>query len=80
MPDFGISRQSALDLANALTPRERQVAELIAMGEPRREIARRLGMSARTFDHHLAQVREKLGVTLNGIGRVWFAAVCQEDC
>ena len=80
MPGFGISPQSALDLVNALTPRERQVAELIAMGEPRREIAKRLGMSARTLDHHLAKVREKLGVTVNGIGRIWFAALCQEDC
>ena len=74
MPDFGISRLSALELVNALTPRERQVAELIAMGEPRRMIAKRLRISMRTLDLHLGKVREKLGVTLNGVGRVWFAA------
>ena len=80
MPHFGISRQSAVTLVNALTPRERQVAEMIAMGEPRREIAKRLGMSGRTLDHHLDKVREKLGVTVNGIGRIWFAALFGQDC
>ena len=35
MPDFGMPRLSALAFVNALTRRERRVAEMIAMGETR---------------------------------------------
>lgn len=73
--DFGISSAVAQDLVATLTRREAQVAEGMAMGEERRAIAQRLGISIRTFDIFLGNVREKLGVTSHGIARVLFAAM-----
>ena len=43
-----------------LTPREREVFELVAAGEPNKIIARRLGISFRTVELHRAHVTEKL--------------------
>ncbi len=46
-----------------LTPRERQVAELAAVGVRSREIADRLFLSTRTVENHLQRVYTKLGVS-----------------
>jgi two-component system response regulator FixJ len=46
----------------ALTPRERQVLDLLAAGSSTKEIARALGTSPRTIDVHRARVLHKLGV------------------
>lgn len=46
----------------ALTPSERQVAELVAGGLTNREVAARLFTSVRTVEGHLAAVYRKLGV------------------
>ncbi|MCR6482128.1 helix-turn-helix transcriptional regulator [Amycolatopsis sp. OK19-0408] len=48
--------------ADVLTTREREVAELVARAATDREIARRLGISARTVQKHLQQSYRKLGV------------------
>ncbi|MFI9105402.1 AAA family ATPase [Streptomyces fildesensis] len=45
-----------------LSPRERQVAELLATGAGNREIAQALFLSPRTVEHHVAKVLHKLGV------------------
>jgi DNA-binding CsgD family transcriptional regulator len=45
-----------------LTPRERQVASLLAEGKPQREIARQLVISRHTAYVHVRNVRAKLGV------------------
>jgi DNA-binding CsgD family transcriptional regulator len=45
-----------------LTSRERQVAELAAVGHRSREIADRLYLSPRTVENHLQRVYSKLGV------------------
>jgi two-component system response regulator FixJ len=46
--------------AALLTPRERQVFELVAAGEPNKVIAGRLGISFRTVELHRAHIIEKL--------------------
>jgi DNA-binding CsgD family transcriptional regulator len=46
--------------AGLLTPREREVFELIATGEPNKVIARHLGISFRTVELHRARLIEKL--------------------
>jgi DNA-binding CsgD family transcriptional regulator len=45
-----------------LSPRERQIAELAAMGLTSPQIAELLTVSRRTVDNHLQSVYTKLGV------------------
>lgn len=47
---------------SGLTPREREVLELLAIGEPNKVIARRLGISAKTVGNHVEHIYAKLGV------------------
>jgi FixJ family two-component response regulator len=46
----------------ALTPREREVFELVVRGDPNKQIARALGCSARTIKAHRHRVMEKMQV------------------
>lgn len=46
---------------STLTPREREVAALVADGLTNRQIAKRLFISERTAEHHVEQIRSKLG-------------------
>lgn len=46
-----------------LTPAERNVARLVAMGLSYKEVARRLDRSLATIDHQLRSIRAKLGVS-----------------
>ena len=45
-----------------LTPRQREVLQLIAEGESTRQIAERLQLSVKTVETHRAQLMERLGV------------------
>jgi FixJ family two-component response regulator len=47
----------------ALTPRERQVLDLVTQGKPNKVIAGDLGASQRTIEIHRARVMEKMGAT-----------------
>jgi DNA-binding NarL/FixJ family response regulator len=49
--------------AEALTPRELQVLQLVAQGLPNKGIARRLGISENTAKFHVASVCGKLGAS-----------------
>jgi two-component system, NarL family, response regulator LiaR len=49
--------------ADRLTPREREVLELLARGAPNKRIARELGISEKTVKTHVGHVLAKLGVT-----------------
>jgi DNA-binding CsgD family transcriptional regulator len=44
-----------------LTEREREVAELLILGMPYRDIGTQLFISAKTVEHHVARIRRRLG-------------------
>ncbi len=44
-----------------LSDREREVAELLLLGMPYRDIGARLFISAKTVEHHVARIRRRLG-------------------
>lgn len=46
---------------SALSDRERQVAELLLLGMPYRDIGDQLFISAKTVEHHVARIRRRLG-------------------
>lgn len=49
--------------APALTPREREILDLLGTGHSNRQIARRLGVAERTVKNHLSSLFVKLGAT-----------------
>lgn len=51
---------ATLTISTTLTPRERQVATLLAYGHTNCEIAERLGISIRTAEMHRANAMRKL--------------------
>ena len=55
-------RNGKLAATEELTPREREVAQLIAEGHSTKEIAGMLGVSAKTIDKHRTRMMEKLRV------------------
>jgi len=56
----GIRRQEILARFEHLSPRERQVMELVTAGAPNKQIARELGISERTVEVHRSKVMKKL--------------------
>ena len=46
---FGMDPAKAQALVESLTPREKQVAEMIAMGVPQKDIAKKLGIGYQTL-------------------------------
>ncbi|GAA4988086.1 LuxR C-terminal-related transcriptional regulator [Pseudonocardia tropica] len=58
-----------------VTPREREVAGLIAAGLTNRQIGHRLGISERTAERHAENLRAKLGVGTRAQIAAWAAAV-----
>ena len=60
-----LARSVAEDAAapqSPLTPRQREVATLVAEGATNRQIARTLGIADKTVEVHLAQIMHRLGV------------------
>lgn len=57
-----VSRRTRPAVIEPLTPREKEVLQLAAMGLTNRAIGQRLGISDRTVQGHLANIYEKLQV------------------
>lgn len=49
--------------AYGLTPRERQVLDMVVAGHPNKEIARACAVSEQTIKHHLTRVFDKVGAS-----------------
>ena len=59
----------------SLTPRERQVAELLAAGSPNRAIAGRLGITEGTVKDHVHRVLHKTGLaSRTAVAAAWRGA------
>jgi DNA-binding CsgD family transcriptional regulator len=56
-------RRTAGDPIGALSPRELEVAELVAQGRTNRQVAETLHLSEKTVENHLSRIFSKLGVS-----------------
>ncbi|MFD1536702.1 helix-turn-helix transcriptional regulator, partial [Nonomuraea guangzhouensis] len=61
-PHGGRKSRAGRKANGVLSPRESEVARLVALGQTNREIAVVLFLSRRTVDTHVARVLQKLGV------------------
>jgi DNA-binding NarL/FixJ family response regulator len=57
--------EQAGDSLASITPRQREVLQLLAEGRSAKEIASRLSISARTVEFHKYQMMETLGLHTN---------------
>jgi DNA-binding CsgD family transcriptional regulator len=75
MQPFAARAQALIDqlaqLAGPLTPREREVAALVAQGLTNRQIAARLCLSERTAQNHVQHIVTKLGLSNRSQIAVW---------
>ncbi|WP_422742724.1 isoniazid response ATPase/transcriptional regulator IniR [Mycobacterium sp. WMMD1722] len=60
-PDTVPSAASARPAGAVLSDREREVAELLLLGMPYRDIGAQLFISAKTVEHHVARIRRRIG-------------------
>lgn len=69
---FGMKPTEAKARLELLSPRELEVAELMALGMGNTQIAQKLEISRKTLDIHRGKIKRKLQTTIQGIGRIWF--------
>ena len=60
--------------SDVLTPRQREVAELVSQGCTNREIAGRLGIDERSAEGHVERIRVRLGVRSRAQIASWYTA------
>ena len=58
---MGVTADHATEGIAKLTPRETEVANMLADGMPSKDIAKDLGISPKTIDIHRGKVKMKLG-------------------
>jgi non-specific serine/threonine protein kinase len=66
--------QVSRPLLELLSPREREIAEKIAIGLSNHDIAAKLYVSVRTVDAHVRHIFNKLGLTSRTQIAVWFTS------
>jgi DNA-binding CsgD family transcriptional regulator len=62
-----------------LTPRQREVAALVADGLPNREIAARLGITERSAESHVERIRDRMGFRSRSQIAAWHVATTGPD-
>lgn len=68
-------REAAANHIAALTPRQRQIMDLVLAGHPSKNIAADLGISQRTVETHRASIMKRTGSkSLPALARLTFAA------
>ncbi len=68
-------RETAAHHVASLTPRQRQIMDLVLAGHPSKNIAADLGVSQRTVENHRASIMKKTGSrSLPALARLAFAA------
>jgi two-component system CheB/CheR fusion protein len=73
---LSIWREEAVNYIARLTPRQRQIMELVLAGRPNKNIAADLGISQRTVENHRASIMKKTGSTsLPALARLALAAI-----
>ena len=73
---LSIWREEAVNYIARLTPRQRQIMELVLAGHPNKNIAADLGISQRTVENHRASIMKKTGSTsLPALARLALAAI-----
>ena len=60
-PTDGARKRASRPTSSRLSDREREVAELLLLGMPYRDIGSQLFISAKTVEHHVARIRRRLG-------------------
>jgi two-component system CheB/CheR fusion protein len=78
--DLLASQEIAASAIAGLTPRQRQIMELVLAGHPSKNISADLGISQRTVENHRASIMEKTGSkSLPALARLAFAAAGNEQ-
>ena len=68
-------RENAANHVAGLSPRQRQIMELVVAGQRSKEIATALGISQRTVENHRASIMKKTGTKcIAGLARLALAA------
>ena len=57
----GVRSGQSRPASSTLSDREREVAELLLLGMPYRDIGSQLFISAKTVEHHVARIRRRIG-------------------